>query len=541
MQVFVDKVLVQGFSDWARPIILGMFLTALLKLVLTGIQSGMLGRLKTRLSVLLSSQFVRHLLGLPASYYAQRYSGEVSDRVVLNDRVAEILSGRLATTLIDILMMGFYLVVMIQFDRVLTLIGVAFAMVNAGLLRSIARHRIDASQRLGQYMGKAAGVAESGLQNIRQLKASALESDFFERWAGHYAKLSNARQQLGLVNQYMGVLPTFLTSVMTMLILVVGGLRVIHGLLSIGQLVGFQSLMISFLLPVNNLVALGATMQELEADVTRLDDVLGNPQESGQSAHDGTPVGEQQPVRLEGHLELRGVSFGYNPNAAPLIENLSFHAQPGQRIALVGGSGSGKSTLAKVVAGLYPPSGGEVLFDGNPRSAIPRGIITNSVAMVEQDILMFEGSVLENLTLWDASVPEANVVAACRDALIDDVIGALPGGYRGALLEGGANMSGGQRQRLEIARALVNNPSILIMDEATSALDAETEKRIDQNIRRRGCTCLIVAHRLSTIRDADEIIVLRRGKVVQRGTHEELLREDGEYANMLSSEGALAI
>jgi ATP-binding cassette, subfamily C, bacterial len=536
MQVFVDKVLVEGVTDWARPIILGMLLTALVKVLLTRIQSGMLRRLKTRLSVVLSSGFVRHLLGLPASYYAQRYSSEVSDRIPLNDIVAEILSGRLATTLIDILMMGFYLAVMIQFDRVLTLIGVAFALVNAGLLQWIARKRVDSGQRLGHYAGKAAGVAESGLQNIRQLKASALESDFFQRWAGHYAKLSNARQELGLVNQYMGVLPAFLTSVMTMLILAVGGMRVIHGLLTIGQLVGFQFLMFSFLQPVNNLVALGATMQELDADITRLDDVLRNPLDSPVEAKDA----DRGPVRLEGRLELRDISFGYNPIAPPLIENLSFRAEPGQRVALVGGSGSGKSTVARLVAGLYPVSAGEVLFDGRPRSEVPRGVMTNSVAIVEQDILMFEGSVRDNLTLWDASVPEANIVAACRDALIDDVIGALPGGYQGALLQGAANMSGGQRQRLEIARALVNNPSILIMDEATSALDAETEKRIDQNIRRRGCTCLIVAHRLSTIRDADEIIVLHYGKVVQRGTHEELIREDAEYARLLSTEGGLA-
>ena len=537
IQVFVDKVLVEGLSDWARPIILGMFLTALLKVLLTRIQSGMLRRLKTRLSVLLSSRFVRHLLGLPASYYAQRYSGEVSDRIPLNDHVAEVLSGRLATTLIDILMMVFYLIVMIQFDRVLALIGVAFALVNAGLLQWIARTRVDSGQRLGQYAGKAAGVAESGLQNIRQLKASALESDFFQRWAGHYAKLSNARQELGLVNQYMGVLPTFLTSVMTMLILAIGGIRVIHGLLSIGQLVGFQFLMASFLQPVNNLVALGATMQELDADVTRLDDVLGNPLDPATDVQTDAP--EETRVRLEGRLELRDISFGYNPVAPPLIENLSLRAEPGQRVALVGGSGSGKSTVAKLVAGLYPPSGGEVLFDGKPRGQVSRGILTNSVAIVEQDVLMFEGSVRDNLTLWDASVPDANVVAACQDALIDDVIGAIPGGYSGALLEGAANMSGGQRQRLEIARALVNNPSILIMDEATSALDAETERRIDQNIRRRGCTCLIVAHRLSTIRDADEIIVLHYGKVVQRGTHEELIRQDAEYARLLATGGAV--
>jgi NHLM bacteriocin system ABC transporter peptidase/ATP-binding protein len=539
VQVFVDKVLVQGFSNWAHPILLGLLLAALLKMLLIRLQSGMLRRLKIKLSVVFSSRFVWHLFALPASYYAQRYSGEISDRIELNDRVAEVLSGRLASTLIDVLMMVFYAAVMVQVDRVLAVIGVAFAILNFEMLRWVARRRVNANQRLGQYAGRTAAVAVSGLQSIRSIKASALESDFFQRWAGHYAKGVNAWQEFGLVNQAMGVMAPFLTAVMTVLILVVGGLRVMNGLLTIGQLIGFQALMASFLLPVNNLVALGATLQTLEADLTRLDDVLRNPREPATERTDQSPNPAEAAVRLKGSLELRDVSFGHNPLAPPLIENLSLRLEPGQRLALVGGSGSGKSTIARIVAGLYPPSRGEVLFDGQRRPEIPRDVLVNSVGLIEQDILMFEGSVRDNLTLWDESTPEANIVAACRDALIHDVIGALPGGYGGNLLEGSANLSSGQRQRLEIARALVNNPSILIMDEATSALDAETERLVDQNIRRRGCTCLIIAHRLSTIRDADEIIVLRYGKVVDRGTHEELIRQEGEYTRLLAGEGSL--
>jgi NHLM bacteriocin system ABC transporter peptidase/ATP-binding protein len=539
VQVFVDRVLVQGFSNWARPILLGLLLAALLKIVLIRMQSGMLRRLKIKLSVVFSSRFVWHLFALPASYYAQRYSGEISDRIELNDRVAEVLSGRLASTLIDVLMMAFYAAVMVQVDRVLAVIGVAFAMLNFWMLRWIARRRVDASQRLGQYAGRTTAVAVSGLQSIRSIKASALESDFFQRWAGHYAKGVNAWQEFGLVNQITGVMAPFLTAVMTVLILVVGGLRVMNGLLTIGQLIGFQALMASFLLPVNNLVALGATLQTLEADLTRLDDVLRNPREPATERIEQSKNTAEAAVRLKGSLELRNISFGYNPLAPPLIENLSLRLEPGQRLAVVGGSGSGKSTVARIIAGLYPPSRGEVLFDGQRRTEIARDVLVNSVGLIEQDILMFEGSIRDNLTLWDESTPEANIVAACRDALIHDVIGALPGGYGGSLLEGSANLSSGQRQRLEIARALVNNPSILIMDEATSALDAETERLVDQNIRRRGCTCLIVAHRLSTIRDADEIIVLRYGKVVERGTHEELIRQEGEYTRLLAGEGSL--
>jgi NHLM bacteriocin system ABC transporter peptidase/ATP-binding protein len=533
-QVFVDQVLVQGFRDWARPIILGMLAAALLRAFLTHLQLGLLRRLKTRLSVAMSSRFVWRLLQLPAAYYGQRYAGEISNRIALNDRVADVLSGRLATTVIDLFMMAFYAAVLFQFDRVLTGMGMGFALTHFLVLRGIVRRRLEDTHRLGHAAAKTSGAGVAGLQSIRTLKAAGRESDFFAKWAGHFANLTNTQQELGLSNQYLGVLPPFLTGLMTMLILVAGGLRVMNGALSIGQLIAFHSMMASFLLPVNHLVSLSAVMQELEADLNRLDDALNNVVD---------PAGGEGPARAggpaplpAGRLEFRNVSFGYSPLAPPLIENLSFHLEPGRRLALVGGSGSGKSTVAKLAAGVYQPTSGEILFDGRPRSAIPREVLASSVAMVEQDILMFEGSVADNLTLWDPTAPQSSIAAACRDARIEEVIAGWPRGYQEDLLEGAANMSGGEKQRLEIARALVNNPSLLILDEATSALDAETERIIDQNLRRRGCSCLIVAHRLSTIRDCDEILVLRNGELAQRGRHQELLREGGEYARLLSGD-----
>ena len=536
-QTFVDKVLVQGFRDWGRPLVLGMILAALLKAFLTSIELRVLRFMQIKMAVSMAGRFVWRLFHLPAAFYAQRYAGEISSRIALNDNVAAVLSGRLATTVIDVLMMIFYLAVMMQFDVRLSLVAAAFAGLNFVALRWIERRRVESNYRLAANMGKTVGFGIAGLQSIRTLKASGLESDFYGRWAGYFANLNISQTELGQTNNVLGVLPPFLTSLMTACILVFGGFEVMNGQLTIGQLVAFQSLTTSFLLPVISLVSLGETLQVLEGDLNRLDDVLSNPVALEPEWNERAAG---MAVRLQGRLEFRDVSFGYSPVVPPLIEGLSFRLEPGQRIALVGGSGSGKSTIAKLVAGLYPPNSGAILFDGVPADLIPREVMAHSVAMVEQDILVFGGTVRDNLTLWDASTPEESVVRACEDALVDDVIRALPDGYRSSLLEGAANLSGGQRQRLEIARALACNPSLLIMDEATSALDSETERLIDRNIRRRGCSCVIVAHRLSTIRDCDEIVVLDQGKVVQRGTHAGMVREGGQYLRLLADDPAAA-
>jgi ATP-binding cassette, subfamily C, bacterial len=532
MAAFVDRVLVDGQSDWGRPLVLGMLIAALLRGLLGAIEFRILRRLQIRLAVGNSGRFVKHLLKLPASYYAQRYAGEVSSRIALNDNVAAILSGQLATTSIEALMMVFYMVVMWEFNRPLTLVAIAFAAANFGIMQWVARRRTEGNVRLSMAQGRAGGVGIAGLQSIRTIKASGLESDFFARWAGFFANMYNSMQDLSVVNYYVGVVPPLLFALMTASVLLVGGLEVMHGRMSIGMLVAFQSLAASFLKPVNSLVGLGASIQALGGDLSRLDDVLSSPAPNEPSL-DSAP---DMPVRLRGHVEFRDVTFGYSPVAAPLISNLSFHVHPGQRIAFVGGSGSGKSTVVRLLAGLYAPLSGEILFDGIPATSIPREILANSMAMVDQDILLFKGSVRDNLTLWDATTPKASLSRACQDAQIESVIDALPEGYASELLEGAANLSGGQRQRLEIARALSADPSILIMDEATSALDSETELTVDRNIRARGCTCFIVAHRLSTVRDSDEIIVLDQGRVAERGTHDDLIRGNGHYARLLADD-----
>lgn len=545
-QVFVDEVLVENRTDWLRPLLLGMLLTALFRGLLARLRQTYLRRLMLKMSVAMSSQFMWHILRLPVSFYAQRYGGEISNRSQLNDRVANVISGQLATTVIDTVMIVFYAAIMFAYDWVLTLIAIAFAGFNLVALKLLSDSRTEANSKVAQENGKSVGVAVGGLLSIESIKASGLESDLFSKFAGYYAKLNIARREVGLPNQLLSILPQFLQSIAVAVILIVGGLRVMDGTLTIGMLVAYQSLTNEFLSPVSTLLGFGQTLQDLEADLNRLDDVLENSLDPEAQrvviSDNGQPVSpERDSFQLTGNLELRDLTFGYNRLNPPLIENLNLNIKPGQRVALVGGSGSGKSTVAKLVTGLYQPRSGSILLDGVPREEIPRDVLANSVAMVEQDIFLFAGTVRDNLTLWDPTVPLDDIVQAGKDAVIHDLITLMPGGYDARLAEGGGSVSGGQRQRLEIARSLVRNPSLLVLDEATSALDAETELTIDHNLRRRGCSCLVVAHRLSTIRDCDEIIVLDRGKVVQRGQHEQLREEGGIYNQLVgagSSENA---
>jgi NHLM bacteriocin system ABC transporter peptidase/ATP-binding protein len=535
-RVFVDFYLIRGLKDWLLPLLIGMAITALLRGGITYLKEYYLLRLETKLAVGMSSKFLWHVLRLPQDYYFQRFPGEIGNRVVINDQVAALLSGKLASTLLDVITIVFYAALMFFYDTTLTLVAIGIALINVFALRWVSRSRVDLNMRMLQERGKLTGVSMSGLQLIETLKSVGREADFFGRWAGYQAKLTKAEQEMGVYTTLLAIVPPTLTALNTAVILTLGGLRVIDGQLTIGMLVAFQSLTASFLEPVNKLVELGSNLQEVQGSLKRLDDVLGNKQDPTLAT--GEDMGEisRRLPKLKGYLSLQNVTFGYSRLQAPLIEKFNLDLKPGQRVALVGSSGSGKSTIAKLVSGLYEPWEGEVLFDGKPRREIPRSTITNSVAVVDQDIFFFEGQIAENITMWDPTVPESQIVQAAKDAAVHEEIASRPSGYSGRMAEGGLNFSGGQRQRIEIARALAADPVILVLDEATSALDPITEKQIDEYIRRRGCTCLIIAHRLSTIRDADEIIVMSRGKIVQRGTHDELIKTEGDYSRLMASE-----
>ena len=527
-RVFVDRVLSSGDSTVLAPLLAAIAATAALTIMLTVIQQGYLLRVESATAVRSSARIVRHLLRLPVAFFTQRNPADVAKRVSSNDTVAQILARDVATTMVNVVLVVGYAFLLWTYDVELTIVGVGMALLNVAVLDWVSRMRRDSVAKLRADRARLVATSYNGLQLIETMKATGAENDYFKRWSGFQAKVVSGQQQLGVPAALLSIAPTLLAALNSSLLLLIGGLRAIDGSISIGLLVAFQALVAQFSRPVSQLTNLGPKIQDLAADITRLKDIERFPP-AAVFERDDPPVER----RLDGGVVFEDVTFGYSPLARPLLTSLSFNVGPGQRIALVGGSGSGKSTVSRLIAGLYDPWEGCIRFDGQDRTQIPRSLLAASVAFVDQEIFLFEGTVRDNVTLWDPSIPDEDVVAALKDAMVYDVVAARPGSVNSGVSEGGRNFSGGQRQRLEIARALVRSPSVLVLDEATSALDSETEKRIDDNLRRRGCACVIIAHRLSTIRDSDEILVLEHGDLVQRGTHESLMAADGPYLNLI--------
>ena len=539
IQIFIDKYLVNGYSGFVMPLLLIMGGFLVINSVLVYLQQYYLLKLETKLALATSSKFLWHVFHLPIAFFTQRYSGEIGNRVSLNDKVAKLLSGNLANSALNVIVVIFYALLMFSYDVSLTMIGIFMAILNVVVLKYVSRARKDGNRRLSNEAGKLLGTTTSGISMIETLKASGRENDFFANWIGYLAKVMNSQQELGWLTIRLNALPPLLTSLTTTLILGMGALKIMDGEMTLGALVAFTYLMGNFISPVNQLISVGTMLQETESDMGRIDDVM-NYEVDDQFTEKNEVVKSNNSKevinnKLVGYFEMKDVTFGYNTTMPALIENFNLKLKPGSRVALVGGSGSGKSTVAKVASGLYSPWKGEILFDGKPKSNIPRHIITESLAVIDQDVLIFNGTIKENITFWDSTISDKNIIQSARDAAIHDIIAVRKDAYDSTVMEGGGNFSGGQRQRLEIARALATNPSILIMDEATSALDPTAEKIVMDNIKKRGCTCLIVAHRLSTIIDCDEIIVMEYGKIVERGTHQELIKQHGVYAQLVET------
>ncbi len=532
-KVFIDDFLIRRMQTWIEPLLAAMVVAAVANVALTWLQQHHLLRLETKLSTVLSVRFLWHVLRLPIEFFNQRYTGDIVARIRSNDTIAWLISGDLGTGAVNFLMIGFFLLVMALYDWTLTAIAAALAVMNVVAMQMVSRRRQDRSISLEQDKGKLLATGVNGIQTIETLKATGAEDDFFTRWTGLQARVLNGQQTLSLYDQIIAVLPVLLASVGLALVLGVGGYRIVQGDMTLGTLVAFQLLYTQFNVPIRQLVQAGGDIQRIRGDLARLDDVFRYELDRRWQ----TPREAPNPAeKLTGRLELRNLSFGYSPLDPPLIEEFNLSLRPGSRVALVGATGSGKSTVARLILGLYRPWSGEILYDGVPIDDVPPRVLVDSVSSVDQSIFLFGGTVMDNLTLWDATVDDEAVTRAAKDAAIQDVILSRKGGLSGPVDEGGRNFSGGQGQRLEIARALVKDPAVLVLDEATSALDPGTEKEIDSNLRRRGCTCVIVAHRLSTIRDCDEIIVLDKGTIVERGTHDQLMAAAGAYADLIASE-----
>ncbi len=529
-KLFVDKVLLQRLNDWLLPLCLVVIATGGLRALIVHLQQKYLLRLEGKLAAVLSARVMGSLMAQSLAFFNQRYAGELATRVACADRVSSLLSGEVATTAFNMIAVMVYAVAMAVFDPIVAAVALLVPLTNVLLLRVLRRRAVELNRAISLDQGRMTGAAIGAIVGIETIKVSGGEGEAFARWAGYHARTMAGQQALGLLNGVVGVAPSLLGAIGSGAVLVVGGYRVIDGELTIGSLLALQLLMASFVGPFNQLVALVERARQAQGDLNRINDLL-----AGAPPAPALAMPAVSAPRLEGRIEFRDISFGYSPADPPLVRDFNLVLEPGMRVALVGGSGSGKSTIGRLMCGLLEPWSGQILLDGRPLATIPPALRAASLAYVDQDIFLFAGSVRDNLTLWDRTQPETALVEALKDAEIHAEVAIRPGGLDSMVAEGGVNFSGGQRQRLEIARALVASPSALVLDEATAALDPLTEQRIDEGIRRRGCTALIIAHRLSTVRDADEIVVLNRGLVVERGTHASLMAATGPYAGLFES------
>ena len=530
-QIFADDILVDTRYDWTKWLLIAMALTAIYNAYFSYVQSKLQMLLNNKMSLLSSDKMIAHMLRLPMSFFEQRYVGDLVQRITNNASVSDFLSGQLIGVTVSMITSVFYLMIMVLYNPTLALTGFSIALLSVIVATLISRKIYGMAMKFGMDNGKLMGALFNGLSSNSSLKAVGAEYVYAGRVLGYYTEVNINDQKLGHKQAVLDTIPKSLNNINTVVILVLGSLFVIDGRLTPGMIMAFTGFLGSFTGPFEQVVSFVRSMQQIRNDAARVEDIMNYAEEEYYS----TPKNEEMAGdKLRGEIELKDISFAYGKLDKPFIRNFDFHVESGQTIALVGSSGCGKSTVAKLLSCLYKPWSGRILFDGTDLSELPQSVINSSISVVTQDIALFDASVYDNITTWNLTIPQEDVIQAAKDACLHDEITQKPGAYEYKLRENGSNISGGQRQRIEIAKALATNPTILIMDEATSALDAATEKKILDNIKRRHCTCVIVAQRLSTIRDCDEIIVMQRGVIKERGTHDQLMKANGLYRELVS-------
>lgn len=530
-QMFIDDILVGGYTDWLTKVLASMGCLIVLKFGLHYYRDLVLQKLKSKLTLTSGVGFLSHMLRLPMSFYDQRFAGDLVNRMNNNTEVSAFLAGDLAETILNIFVAAFYLFVLLFYSPLLTFIGLINVAVCIGMVVLSRQFISEASIKQQMSAGKLYGAICAGLSITDTLKASGAENEYVSRILGYQVKHSNLEQEQTAFQKILNAVPSAAGNITDVLHLLVGGILVINGSLSMGMLTAFTSLFDSFIEPVNKLVTFAQKIQTMKASISRVEDVQKHPEDV---RYEQVNKATQQ-RKLDGEVELKDISFGYSSLKPALVEHFNFHLYSGESIAFVGPSGCGKSTVSKIVSGLYHPWSGQVLLGGVPMGQISKSCLNASIATVSQNITLFSGTIRDNLTMWNSAILEEDMIQAAKDACIHDFIISCPGGYDYVLSENATNLSGGQRQRMEIARALATSPTILVMDEATSALDPVVENQVLNNIKRRGITCVIVAHRLSAFRDCNQIVVMQKGQIIQRGTHKSLMQEEGLYRTFVQN------